>query len=92
MFVLHCGRKDKSSIVGGLSPKSQPLQTNVNPLHELAKISHELFNTTCTILRDEAIFGVDNAGVPLYIAMQDVLEIIQGNQLLNIVVIHLWMM
>jgi len=76
-------RKDKSLIIGGLSPKSQPLQRGVNRLQKLARISHELFDTTCAIPWDETICGVDNAGVPLYIAMQDVLEIIQGSQLLN---------
>jgi len=48
-MLQNGGRKDKSLIVGGLSPKSQPLQTGVNPLQELARISHELFDTTCVI-------------------------------------------
>jgi len=38
------------------------------------------------------MFGVDNAGVPLYISMQDIMEIIQGNQMLNIACIQFWMM
>jgi len=49
---------------------------NVNPLQELARLSHELFDSPCAIPWDEAIFGVDNVGVPLYISLQDVLEII----------------
>ena len=38
------------------------------------------------------MFGVDNGGMPLYITMQDVFEIILGNPLLNITIIQLWMM
>jgi len=38
------------SLVGDLSPEqSQPLQTNVNPIQELVKVSHELFESTCDI-------------------------------------------
>jgi len=58
----------------------------------LVRISHELFESACAIPWDETIFGVNNGGIPLYIAMQDVVEIIQGNFLLNIAVIQLWMM
>jgi len=48
--VLHDGGwKEKSQIVGGLSPKSQPLQTDGNPIQELARISHELFKSNCVI-------------------------------------------
>jgi len=93
--LLSClqsrGRKEKSPI-GGLSPESQPLQKIVNPIQELARVSHDLFESVCTIPLNETIFGVDNGGIPLYIAMQDVLNIIQGNQLLNITIIQLWMM
>jgi len=56
----------------------------VNPVQELARISHELFDLPCTIPWDEPIFGMDNVGVSLYISLQDVLEVIQRNQIINI--------
>jgi len=59
---------------------------------ELARISVELFHSPCLIRWDETIFRVDNNGVPLYILIQDVLEIIQENQIINIACIQLWMM
>ena len=57
----------------------------------VASNSHDMFDSPCAICWDETIFGVDKGGIPLYISMQDVFEIIQGNQMLNIAVIQLWM-
>ena len=48
-----------------------------------------MLQDSCVIPWDATLFGVDNGGIPLYISMQYVFEIIQGNQLLNIVVIQL---
>ena len=62
----------------------------MNPLQELTRVCYELFNNPLQIPWDASIFGVD--GVPLYISMQDILELIQGNQMLNITKIQLWMM
>jgi len=62
----------------------------VNPLQEFTCILYELFNNLVQIPRDAYIFGVD--GVPLYISMQDILEHVQGTQMLNINIIQLWMM
>jgi len=63
-----------------------------SPIQELTRISHDLFESPCPIAWDEAIFGMDNYGVPLYISIQDVLDIIQGNQMINIACFQLWMM
>jgi len=51
-----------------------------------------MFQDSCVIPWDATLFEVDNGGISLYITMQDVFEIIQGNQLLKITVIQLWMM
>jgi len=74
---------------GHLSPQVQPY---VNPIQVLVKVSLQMFQDCCVIHWNATLFGVDNGGIPLYIATQDVFEIIQSNQLLNIAVIHLWMM
>jgi len=71
-------RKQKSPSPAG-SPRSPPHESEVNPPQELTKICHEYFNNPLEIEWKASIFGVDNAGVPLYIYMQDILEIIQGN-------------
>jgi len=73
------GTKDKSPVLGDVSPGPQPLRIDVNPLQELARIFAELFWSPCLIPWDTNIFGVDNNSVPLYISMQDVIEIISGN-------------
>jgi len=70
-----------------LQPQVQPY---VNPIQELVRVSHQMFHDSCVIPWDATLFGVDNGGIPLYIIMQDVFEIIQGNQLLNIAIIQLW--
>ena len=90
--VLHeRKRKEKSPIGGDFNPEPHPqLQPNVNPILELVKVSHELFEYACIILWDFIIFGVDNGNIQFYIVMHDVFEIIQGNQLLNIAIIQLW--
>jgi len=89
-YVLQdSGMRQKSPIGGDLSPQVQPY---VNQIQELVRISHQMFQDSCVIPWDATLFSVGNGGIPLYITMQDVFEIIQGNQLLNIIVIQLWMM
>jgi len=64
VYVLQdCGRKKKSP-AGDLSLKSPPLESEVNPLQELTRIWHELFNNPLEIPWDASVFGVVNAGVP----------------------------
>jgi len=41
---------------------------------------------------DQIVFGVDNGGIPLYLYMQDIIEVVQGTQMVHIAVIQLWMM
>jgi len=90
VYVLQdCRRKEKSP-ADDLSPRSPPLESEVNPLQELTHVCYKLFNNHLQILWDASVFGVD--GVPLYISMQDILELIKGNQMLNITIIQLWMM
>jgi len=77
VYVLQDrGTKDKSP-VDDLSPRSPPLESKVNPLQELTRVCYELFNNPLQIPWDASMFGVD--GVPLYISMQDIFELIQGN-------------
>jgi len=63
------------------------VQPCVNPIQELVRVSHQMFQDFCVIPWDPTLFGVDNGGIPLYITIHDVFEIVQGNQLLNITVI-----
>ena len=51
------------------NPRSPPHESEVNPLQELTKICHEYFNNPLEIEWEASIFGVDNAGVLLYIYM-----------------------
>jgi len=83
------GSKGKSP-VHDLSPRSTPAESEVNPLQELTRVLHELFNSPAQIPWQPSIFGID--GIPLYISMQDILEIVGGSQMLNINIIQLWMM
>jgi len=53
----------------------------------------DLFQKPFAIPWDKTVFGVDNSDIPLYIHMNDVYEIIQGHQMLNIIVIiQLWIL
>jgi len=54
--------------------------------------SSDLYQEPFPIPWDATIFGVDNGNIPLYVNMSDLWEIIQGNQMLNIAVIQLWIM
>ena len=93
MFYRTLLRDKNASIGGHLSPQVQPqVQPYVNPIQELVRVSHQMFQESCVIPWDATLFGVHNGAIPLYISMQDFFEIIQGNQLLNITVIQLWMM
>jgi len=83
------GSKGKSQ-VHDLSPRSTPAESEVNPLQELTRVLHELFNSPAQIPWQPSILGID--GIPLYISMQDILEIVGGSQMLNINIIQLWMM
>jgi len=51
-----------------------------------------MFDSSCVIEWDKRVFGVDNGSIPLYLYIQDLIEIMQGNQMVNIAVIQLWMM
>jgi len=51
----------------------------------LTRILHELFAQPAQIPWQLSIFGID--GVPLYITMQDIVELISGSQMLNINII-----
>jgi len=48
----------------------------VNPIQELVRVSYQMFQDSYVIPWDATLFGVDNDGIPLYITMQDVFEII----------------
>jgi len=88
-------RNLKSPALGSLDPEPQlPQQPQpiVNPIQELLRLSHDMFDSPCAIEWDKGVFGVDNSGIPLYLYMQDLIEIVQGNQMVNIAVIQLWMM
>ena len=76
--------------IKGNSPRSPLAEAEVNPIQELARILHELFDSPTQIPWQPSIFGID--GVPLYITMQDIVELISGSQMLNINIIQLWMM
>jgi len=85
--------RQNATIGGPLSPQVQPqVQPYVDTIQELVRVSHQMFQDSRVIPWDATLFGVDNGGIPLYITMQDVFEIIQGNQLLSIAVIQLWIM
>ena len=83
------GSKEKS-LADDLSPRSPPLESEVHPLQEFTCILYELFNNFVQIPWDASIFGME--GVSLYISMQDILELVQSTQMLNINIIHLWIM
>ena len=75
------GKKQKSPSLEPQPP--QQLQTNVNPIQELFRLSHIMYDSPYKIWWDHTVFGVDNGGMPLYIYMHDIM----GTQMLNIVVI-----
>jgi len=62
----------------------------VNPLQELTRLLYEYFNNPAQIPWKATIFWIE--GVPLYISMQDIWELGGASQMLNINIIHLWMM
>jgi len=64
----------------------------VNPIQELFRLSHIMYDSPCAIWWDHTVFGVNNGGMPLYIYMHDIMEMAMGSQMLNITVIQLWMM
>ena len=80
----------KKSLAEDLSPRSPPAELEVNPIQELTRILYELFNNVAQMPWDAYVFGME--GVPLYISMQDILELVGGSQMLNINIIQLWMM
>jgi len=41
------------------------------------------------LLCDEGVEVVNNGGMPLYLYMNDIMEIVMGSQMLNIIVIQL---
>jgi len=43
----------------GKSPRSPPTEAEVNPIQELARILHELFDSPTQIPWQPSIFGVD---------------------------------
>jgi len=43
---------------------------------ELLRLSHDMFDSPCAIEWDQRVFGVDNGGIPLYLYMQDLIEIL----------------
>jgi len=51
-----------------------------------------MYDSPCPIWWDHIVFGVNNGGMPLYVYMNDIIEIAMGSQMLNITVIQLWMM
>jgi len=73
-----------------LSPRSPPAESEVNPLQELTRILNEYFNNPAQIPWKASIFRIE--GVPLYILMQDIWELVGGSQLLNINIVQFWMM
>jgi len=74
--LLNHKRNETSPIASDLSLEPKPLQPNVNPIQKFVRVSHKLFELACIIPWDATIFGVDDNNIPLYIAMQDVFEII----------------
>ena len=83
------GSKEKSP-AHDLSPRSPPAKSEVNPLQELTRILHEYFSNPAQIPWKASIFGIE--GVPLYISMQDIWELVGGSQMLNINIIQFWIM
>jgi len=67
VYVLQDRRSKEKSPADDLTPKSPPLESEVNPLQKLTRIYYELFNNLVQISWDASIFGVN--GVPLYISM-----------------------
>jgi len=51
-----------------------------------------MYDSPCPISWDDRVFGVNNGGMPLYIYMNDIMEIAMGSQMLNITIIQLWIM
>jgi len=49
----------------------------VNPLQEFTHILHEYFNNPAQIPWKASIFGIE--GIPLYISMQDMWELVGGS-------------
>jgi len=83
------GSKGKSP-AHDLSPRSPPAESKVSPLQELTRILHEYSNNPTQIPRKAFIFGIE--GVPLYVSMQDIWELVGGSQMLNINIIQFLMM
>jgi len=48
-----------------------------------------MYDSPCPISWDYKVFGVNNGGMPLYVYMNDIMEIPMGSQMLNITVIQL---
>jgi len=51
-----------------------------------------MYDSPCPISWDHKVFGVNNGGMPLYVYMNDIMEITMGFQMLNTTVIQLLMM
>jgi len=66
--------------------------TSEKSIQGLIVASSDLYQEPFPIPWDATLFGVDNGNIPLYVSMSDLWEIIQGNQMLNIAVIQLWIM
>jgi len=61
----------------------------MNPIQELFRLSHIMYDSTFPIRWDYTVFGVNNGGMPLYVYMSDIMEIAMGSQMLNITIIQL---
>jgi len=51
-----------------------------------------MYDLPCPIRWDHTVFGVNNGDMPLYVYMNDRMEIAMGSLMLKITVIQLWMM
>jgi len=79
--------KPRMSLSSSPSPRLSPYLTKM-VIQFMA--TSDLYQEPFPIPWDATIFGVDNGNIPLYVNMSDLWEIIQGNQMLNIAVIQLW--
>ncbi|KAG4401080.1 hypothetical protein GLYMA_07G199250v4 [Glycine max] len=79
------GRKKRFPPINRSKPKSDPIINLVDASKSLV-LKDQTFHVDC----DASVFVVNN--FTLYIAVQDIYEIVQHRAMLNIAVIHLWML
>ena len=61
-----------------------------DPLHDLVKVSFDLYQKPYQVAWDATLFGVYNDDSLLFIDYNDAQQIILGNQCLSITILQFW--